>query len=134
MLISRVLNLRLIGMSILIAVVMIVTGPKHSTLAQVTSGRTIGSGVQIIGNQYEISDLTYDLNSDGNPTTLDQLALNVHTPAGTSALTEVHVKLSSHSNNWYSCIPDRETRWLCDTRTPPVYVADMDELSIVVAE
>lgn len=135
MLISKLFNLRLIGIAILTAVLIIVSGPNHSTLAQGETGRIIGSGVKIIGNQYEISNVTYNLSGDGNPTTLDQLWLDVHTVTGSSsALREVHVKLSSNSDAWFSCNQEMGTRWLCDTGSPPVYVTDMDELSVVVVE
>lgn len=93
------------------------------------SGAGDGSGT-ISG--YTASNITYDTNDDGNPSTLDEVTFDLAATAGAGAPTEVFVEVVSGSNNWFSCANSAGSTWNCvitGTNT-----ADADSLNVVAAE
>jgi hypothetical protein len=127
MLLSNILKRGSIGL--LILVVVFVANTSEFATASSVSGRQAELGSKGIGG-YVVSEATYILDDDGNPTTLDRVILDIHPPDGASSPTEVYVKLVSNSDTWFNCTADTGNRWSCDTTNPTIQVVDMDQLSV----
>ena len=112
--------------------VFFVINSSEFAVASSVPGKQIEIGSKDISG-YVVSEVTYILDDDGNPTTLDRVILDIHPPDGASSPTEVYVKLVSNSDTWFSCSRDTGNPWMCDTTSPTIQVADMDQLSVVAA-
>ena len=90
-----------------------------------------GDGTGTISG-YTASNITYDTNDDGDPSTLDEVTFDLAATAGASAPTEVFVEVDAGSNNWYSCSVVAGSTWGCTiTGTNTV---DADALNVVAAQ
>ena len=132
MLISDIFNLRSMSLFILALAVFLAISTSEFAAASSALDKQVSLGSKVISG-YVVSDVTYILDNDGNPTTLDKVILDIHTADGASAPTEVYVKLVSNSDTWFNCTVDTGNQWSCDTTNPTVHVADMDQLSVVAA-
>ncbi len=93
------------------------------------SGAGDGSGT-ISG--YTASNITYDTNDDGNPSTLDEVTFDLAATAGAGTPTEVFVEVVSGSDNWFSCANSAGSTWNCVITS--TNTADADSLNVVAAE
>ena len=132
MLISSILNPRSISLFILVLIAFFAVSNSELAMAGSVPSRQVEIGSKVIGG-YVVSEVTYILDDDGNPSTLDRVILDIHTPDNASTPTEVHVKLVSNSDIWFNCTADTGNQWSCDTTDPTIQVTDMDQLSVVAA-
>ena len=128
---AGLLNLRTIGLLFLGIVIATATyGFAESTALSEVRG---GLGAETISG-YDVSNVTYNLNDDGDPTTVDKVTLQLNISEEASNLTKAYVKLVSTSNTWFSCTTNRSSLWSCDTTSSVVKVADVDELQVVTSQ
>jgi len=90
-----------------------------------TSGA--GDGSEVISG-YTVSNVTYDTNDDGDPSTLDEVTFDL---AGAATPTEVFAQVDASSPSWFTCAGG-PTTWACTiTSTNTV---DADQLTVVAAQ
>ena len=91
-----------------------------------TSGA--GDGSEVISG-YTVSNVTYDTNDDGDPSTLDEVTFDL---AGAATPTEVFAQVDASSPSWFTCTAGTPPSWACTiTSTNTV---DADQLTVVAAQ
>ena len=90
-----------------------------------------GDGFDTISG-YDITNVTYDTETDSDPSTIDTVSFTVAPSAGASAATEVFVTLENGSTTWYPCTLAAGT-WTCAIGGA-VDTLDADELRVVAAQ
>lgn len=109
------------------AVIVGVTFAFTATNTVPATGAGVGAG-DISG--YDVSSVHYDLN-ESNPTIIDGVSFELDSaPAQGSSIL---VKLVATGSTWYECT-NNDANVTCDTTSPQAFVAEADELTVVVAQ
>jgi hypothetical protein len=131
MLTLTILNLRLSTLFSLAGLILIIGAFQFAAASSLTAPQG-GIGSNTISG-YEVSDVAYHINEDGDPTTLDKVSLNLSAADSALSPTHVQVKVISASNFWFDCAPVFGSRWSCQIAGATVKIADLDELSVVAS-
>ena len=116
---------------LLIPTLIVAAGIYAFAAANVVPESGAGDGTGTISG-YTITNVTYDTNDDGNPTTLDEVTFDIDPTAGAGTPTEVFVEVVAGTDNWFSCAAGGGSSWACTiTSTNTV---DADALNVVAAE
>lgn len=107
-------------------VVALAAGPGF-TASLGLAGSGAGDGAGAVSG-FTVSDVDYVLGDD--PSALDAVAFTLD-PAAAGA--EIQVRLLSDAGAWYPCSTDGAAV-RCDTSSPPVALAEIDELRVVAAD
>ena len=94
-----------------------------------TSGA--GDGSEVISG-YTVSNVTYDTNDDGDPSTLDEVTFDLAASSGAGTPTEVFAQVDASSPSWFTCAAGTPPSWAC-TITSTLTV-DADKLTVVAAQ
>jgi hypothetical protein len=83
---------------------------------------------------YTITNVTYDTNTDGDPSTLDMVSFDLAPTAGAAPATEVFVQVETAVGTWYTCAAGVTLDWDCDLTGTVVNTLDADNLNVVAAQ
>jgi hypothetical protein len=110
---------------VFIAVVAISVAAYAFAAANTVPDTKAGDGTGAVSG-YDVTDVVYTLNGT-DPSKLDSVAFDLG-----AAAAQVQVQLVA-SGTWYACALDTGTVWTCDTTSPALNVADIDQLRVVAA-
>lgn len=110
---------------VFVAVVAISVAAYAFAAANTVPNTRAGDGTGTVSG-YNVTNVVYTLNGS-DPSKLDSVAFDLG-----AAAVQVQVQLVS-SGTWYACALDTGTVWECDTTTPTLNVADIDQLRVVAA-
>lgn len=100
------------------------------TESNTVPGATLGEGAATVSG-YTISSVSYNLNAS-NPSNVDSVTFTTSTLANT-----VKIKLVSGGSTWYTCATTNgpaNTNWSCNTTSPQVTAASVNELRVVASQ
>jgi hypothetical protein len=109
-------------------VVILIAGATYAfAAANIVPATKVGDGTGLVTG-YTITAVEYTLNGT-DPTKLDSVAFDLGADAATG---KVKVQLVL-SGTWYPCTHGLLYVWSCDTTTPSLLVASINQLRIVAA-
>lgn len=123
---------RLRYLVVLLVVLILAVSVYAFAAANTVPASGAGDGDEAISG-YTITNVTYDTNTDSDPSDIDLVSFDLAPQAGAGAATEVFVKLVSSSNTWYPCTLATSPNWDCPI-TGAVTTLSADELRVVAAQ
>jgi len=90
-----------------------------------------GEGSEVISG-YTVSNITYDTNDDGDPSTLDEVTFDLAATTGAGTPTEVFAQVDASSSSWFTCSAGTPPSWACTITS--TLTLDADELTVVAAQ
>ena len=127
--ILRLFNLK--NLVLLLPTLIVAVSVYAFAAANVVPESGAGDGTGAISG-YTASNITYDTNDDGDPSTLDEVTFDLAATAGAGAPTEVFVEVDAGTNTWFTCSAGVSPSWSCTiTGTNTV---DADALNLVAAQ
>lgn len=110
---------------VLVAVVAISVAAYAFAAANTVPDTKAGDGSGAVSG-YTVTSVVYTLNGT-DPSLLDEVSFDLG-----AAATQVQVQLVA-SGTWYACALNAGTVWDCNTTSPALNVADIDQLRVVAA-
>ena len=120
----------IVGLIILLVAVGAIAGGIFASTAGNTVTDTRGGSGKGLVSGYDVSNVHYEMDPS-DPTLISEVTFTTD-PAPTSD-SRIQVKLDSSSNDWYGC-SYTGAAVSCQTTSPQVSLADIDELSVVAAQ
>lgn len=130
MLNSRLFRLRYFAV-LLLALIFAVSAYAFAA-ANVVPESGAGDGDADISG-YTITNVTYNTNTDSDPSTIDMVSFDMAPTAGAGAATEVFVKLVSTGSTWYTCSAGATYDWDCNIGGAVTTLA-ANELRVIAAQ
>jgi hypothetical protein len=114
-------------MFVVVVVVVLAVSAYAFAAANTVPATKAGAGSGIVSG-YTVTNVDYNLNAT-DPTILDSVDFTL-----SAAATTVKIKLVAAGSTWYDCALVSGMDWTCDTTTPSISVATIDQLDVVAAE